>query len=132
MKNNSRCGAWASSRGESDAVEEAESLFMLAVSGRREFVALIQVRPRTRGRIQRETSGTRPEASGAHPCVGVTLQCSGAFTPSSSAAGRGATHSRNTNQAIAIAPTLKIVSPGTRIQISMSTMGCCMNSAERA
>ena len=44
----------------------------------------------------------------------------------------GAMYNRNTNQASATAPTLKTMSPGTRIQTSMSTMGCCMNSAERA
>ena len=45
---------------------------------------------------------------------------------------RGATHRRNTNQASATAPTLNSVSAGTRIHTSISTIGCCMNSAERA
>ena len=47
-------------------------------------------------------------------------------------AARGAIHSRATNHARASAPTLKRVSPGTRIHTSMSMIGRCMNSAERA
>src|SRR5690606_13625845 len=39
----------------------------------------------------------------------------------------GAIQRRSTNQASASAPTLKIVSPGTRIHTSRSTIGCCMN-----
>jgi hypothetical protein len=45
---------------------------------------------------------------------------------------RGASHRLATNQTNASAPTLKSVSAGTRIHTSMSTIGCCMNSAERA
>src|SRR5690606_3340987 len=44
----------------------------------------------------------------------------------------GATHSRNTNHASDTAPTLNSVSAGTRIHTSRPTIGCCMNSAERA
>ena len=53
-------------------------------------------------------------------------------SPVSAGSRPGATHSPSTNQARANAPTLKMVSPGTRIQTSRSTIGCCMNSAERA
>jgi hypothetical protein len=56
---------------------------------------------------------------------------SGSVTPSI-ASRRGATHSRNTNQVSATAPMLNTMSPGMRIQISSSTIGFCMNSAERA
>ena len=52
--------------------------------------------------------------------------------PASAGSRLGATHSRSTNQDKASAPTLKITSPGMRIQINSSTMGFCMNSAERA
>ena len=44
----------------------------------------------------------------------------------------GATQSRNTNHAKASAPQAKMVSPGTRIQISRWISGRPINSAERA
>ena len=130
-KKRSRCGAAASADQPGECVRFVSMPPCCQATARR---ALTQVTPKGSRVARVDSFNGKGRGRFSGPAPGLTTRGQRATSVATVIAGAffGAIQSRATNQAMDTAPTLKIVSPGTRIHTSISMTGCCMKSAERA